>query len=331
MREILKVLIERILIMSTPKWTVNDVPDQTGKVAIVTGANSGLGFETTRGLARKNATVIMACRDLKKGDAALEKIRREFPDAKVELMKLDLADLDSVRQFAENFKQHYSRLDLLINNAGIMAIPFRQTKQGFEMQFGTNHLGHFALTGLLLPLMLETPGGPRVVTTSSGMHMLGDLNFADLNWSKGYTPYKAYGRSKLANLLFTYELQRRLDAQSEKVLSVASHPGYAATNLQTARAIMEGKPFNEKMALLGNRLFAQSAEMGALPTLYAATAPEVKGGQYFGPGGLVGMRGYPKVVGSSKKSQNPELAAKLWAVSEEFTGVNYSKTPVGQL
>ena len=318
--------------MTTSKWTANDMPDQTGKVAIVTGANSGLGFETTRGLARKNATVIMACRDLKKGEAALEKIKREFPAARVELMQLDLADLDSVRRFADNFKQQYSRLDLLINNAGIMAIPFRQTKQGFEMQFGTNHLGHFALTGLLLPVMLETPGQPRVVTTSSGLHMIGDLNFADLNWSKGYTPQKAYGRSKLSNLLFTYELQRRLDAQGEgdKVLSVASHPGYAATNLQTAGAIMEGKKFRERMSLLGNRLFAQTAEMGALPTLYAATAPDVKGGQYFGPSGLLEMRGYPKVVGSNKKSQSPELAAKLWAVSEELTGVTFNTRPVGQ-
>lgn len=312
--------------MTTPKWTANDMPDQTGKVAIVTGANSGLGFETTRGLVRKNATVIMACRDLKKGQAALEKILKEFPAAKVELMQLDLADLESVRHFADEFKQRFSRLDLLINNAGIMAIPFRQTSQGFEMQFGTNHLGHFALTGLLLPLMLETPGQPRVVTTSSGMHNFGDLNFADLNWSKGYTPQKAYGRSKLANLLFTYELQRRLDAQGEKVLSVASHPGYAATNLQTAGAIMEGKKNRERMSLLMNRIFAQSAEMGALPTLYAATMPDVKGGQYFGPGGLVEMRGYPKVVGSNKKSNDPELAAKLWSVSEELTGVTFSTT-----
>lgn len=317
--------------MSTPKWTANDAPDQAGKVAVVTGANSGLGFETTRGLVRKNATVIMACRDLKKGDAALEKIRREFPDVKVELMWLDLADLDSVRQFADNFKQRYSRLDLLINNAGIMAIPFRETRQGFEMQFGTNHLGHFALTALLLPLMLETPGRPRVVTTSSGLHMIGGLNFADLNWSKGYTPYKAYGRSKLSNLLFTYELQRQLDAKGEKVLSVASHPGYAATNLQTAGAKMENSNLKERLALLRNRLMAQSAEMGALPTLYAATDPDVKGGQYFGPGGLTGMHGYPKVVGSNKKSRDPELAAKLWAVSEELTGVTFSKSPVGQL
>ena len=316
--------------MPAPKWTANDVPDQTGKVAIVTGANSGLGFETTRGLARKNATVIMACRDLKKGQAAHEKIKKELPNANVELMQLDLADLDSIRHFTEDFKQRYSRLDLLVNNAGIMAIPYRQTKQGFEMQFGTNHLGHFALTGLLLPVMLETPGQPRVVTTSSGLHMIGDLNFADLNWSKGYTPQKAYGRSKLSNLLFTYELQRRLDAQGDKILSVASHPGYAATNLQTAGAIMEGKKFRERMSLLMNSIFAQSAEMGALPTLYASTAPDVKSGQYFGPSGLLEMRGYPKAVDSNKKSNDPELAAKLWAVSEELTGVNFSKSLVGQ-
>ncbi len=316
--------------MAQQKWTANDMPDQTGKVAIVTGANSGLGFETVRGLARKNAQVVMACRDLKKGEAALQKIRQEFPAAKIELIQLDLADLDSVHSFVDTFKQRYDRLDILCNNAGIMAIPFRKTKQGFEMQFGTNHLGHFALTGLLMPVILATPGQPRIVTTSSGLHRLGDLNFADLQWEKGYGPQKAYGRSKLANLLFTYELQRRLNAAGDNVLSLASHPGYAATNLQTAGAIMEGKAFSEKMSLLMNRLFAQSAEMGALPTLYAATAPGLQGGQFIGPDRIMEMRGYPKVVDSNKKSHDEEVAKKLWAVSEELTGVTFSKNLVEQ-
>lgn len=311
--------------MSATKWTAEDMPDQSGRIAIVTGANSGLGFETTRGLVRKNATVIMAVRDLKKGAAAVENIRREFPDAKVELLQLDLADLDSVHRFADAFKQRYGRLDLLINNAGIMAIPQRQTKQGFEMQFGTNHLGHFALTGLLLPVMLGTPGQPRVVTLSSGLHRSGDLNFADLNWSEGYKPQKAYSRSKLANLLFTYELQRRLDAQGAKVLSDAVHPGYAATNLQAVGPVMSGNRGMERVWAVANRVIGQSAEMGALPTLYAATAPEVRGGQYFGPGGLARLRGYPKLEESNKKSRDPELAAKLWAVSEELTGVKFGE------
>ncbi len=314
--------------MAQPKWTANDMPDQTGKVAIVTGANSGLGFETVRGLARKNAQVVMACRDLKKGGAALQKIRQEFPAAKIELIQLDLADLDSVHSFVDTFKQRYDWLNILCNNAGIMAIPLRKTKQGFEMQFGTNHLGHFALTGLLMPVILTTSGQPRIVTTSSGLHRLGDLNFADLQWEQGYGPQKAYGRSKLANLLFTYELQRRLNAAGDNVLSLASHPGFAATNLQTAGAIMEGKAFSEKMSLLMNRLFAQSAEMGALPTLYAATAPGLQGGEFTGPSGFMEMRGYPKVVDSNKKSHDEEVARKLWAVSEELTGVTFSKSLV---
>lgn len=305
------------------------MPDQTGRIAIVTGANSGLGYETVRGLARKNAQVVLACRDPQKAQEALNKLRQEFPAAKLELIMLDLADLDSVRRFVETFKASYSRLDLLINNAGIMAIPQRKTKQGFEMQFGTNHLGHFALSGLLLPVMQETPGQPRIVTLSSGLHAIGDFNFADLDWNQGYGPQKAYGRSKLGNLLFTYELQRRLKAQGDKVLSVAAHPGFAATNLQTAGAIMEGKKFKERMTLVGNRIFAQTAEKGAAPTLFAATEPSLQGGEFAGPDGLFQMRGYPKVVSSNKKSHDEELAKKLWAVSEELTGVSFSNSLVG--
>lgn len=301
------------------------MPEQTGKVTIVTGANSGLGFEVVRGLARKNARVVLASRDLTKGEKALQTLQKEFPGVQLELIHLDLADLDSIRSFVDKFKQRYFRLDILVNNAGVMAIPFRKTKQGFEMQFGTNHLGHFALTGLLLPVMLDTSGQPRIVTISSGLHRQGDLDFTNLYWERNYRRGKAYGRSKLANLLFAYELQRRLKAQGTNVLSLAAHPGYAATNLQTVGAKMEESPFKEKAFLMANRLFAQSAEMGALPTLFAATAPGLNGGEYIGPGGLMELKGYPKVVSSNKKSHDPELAKKLWFVSEELTGVTFEK------
>jgi NAD(P)-dependent dehydrogenase (short-subunit alcohol dehydrogenase family) len=314
--------------MTQSNWNATDIPDQTGKVAIVTGANSGLGFEIVRGLARKNARVVLACRDAARGGKALEAVRREFPGAQIELIPLDLADLDSIQQFVETFKLRYSRLDILCNNAGVMAIPYRQTKQGFEMQFGTNHLGHFALTGLLLPVILATPGQPRIVTTSSGLHKSGDLNFADLEWKQNYKPGKAYSRSKLSNLLFTYELQDRLKTEGDNVLSLAAHPGYAATNLQTVGAIMEGSAFKERAYLLANRWIAQTAEMGALPSLYAATAPGLQGGEYIGPGGFMELHGYPRIVDSNKKSHDRELAKKLWAVSEELTGVSFSKNLV---
>lgn len=310
--------------MTRRKWTANDMPDQSGKVAIVTGANSGLGFEIVRGLARKNALVVMTARDAKKGEAALQKIRQEFPQAQVELLSLDLADLDSVHAFVSTFKQRYSRLDILCNNAGVMAIPFRKTKQGFEMQFGTNHLGHFALTGLLLPVLLATSDQPRIVTTSSSAYALGDLDFNDLAWNNNYKPMRAYGRSKLANLSFGYELQKRLANQGDKVLSMVAHPGYCATNLTVAGPKMEGSTFKEFIFNIADRLLAQSAEMGALSSLYAATAPEIKGGEFIGPDRLFGNRGYPTLLKSNKKSHDPEMAQKLWAVSEEMTGVSFS-------
>lgn len=305
------------------RWTVNDIPDQTGKIAVVTGANSGLGYEVVRGLAAKGAQVVLAARDKEKGEKALAALRKEFPAASLDLMLLDLADLASVRRFAEAFRQRYPALHILANNAGVMAIPYRQTVDGFEMQFGTNHLGHFALTGLLLPALLATDGA-RVVTTSSNLHRSGTINFSDLQGKDRYSPSRAYSQSKLANLLFAYELQRKFEEQGAKAISVAAHPGYSATNLQAAGPIMEGSRVKQGIMAFSNAVLAQSAAMGALPTLYAATAPEVHGGEYFGPGGPMEMRGYPKKVRSNEISYHKDLAETLWQVSEDLTGVHYS-------
>ncbi len=308
-------------------WTKEDMPNLTGKVVIVTGANSGLGYQVARAMAYKGATVVLACRDAAKGEQALQSLRKEHPNAKLELMTLDLADLTSIRSFAESFSQKYSTLDILCNNAGVMAIPYRQTAQGFEMQFGTNHLGHFALTGLLLPTILKTPGQPRIVTTSSILHRNGQINFADLASKNSYNRGAAYSQSKLANLLFAYELQRQLTANGSNSLSLAAHPGYAATNLQTTGSLMDGAAFKVRVSQFANSVFAQSAAMGALPTLYAATASGVKGGEYFGPAGFMELRGYPKAVKSNQSSYDLELAKKLWAVSEELTGVSFNLIP----
>jgi NAD(P)-dependent dehydrogenase (short-subunit alcohol dehydrogenase family) len=302
------------------KWTAQDMPDQTGKTAVVTGANSGLGYETVRGLARRNAQIIMACRSMERGQAALEAVQAEFPQANVGLMALDLSDLSSVRSFADAFCQKYDRLDLLVNNAGVMALPYQKTADGFEMQFGTNHLGHFALTGLLLDPILNAPTA-RVVTVSSGLHRSGEMDFDDLNWEKSYNKWGAYGRSKLANLLFTYELDRKLKKSQKDTFSVAAHPGYAATNLQSSG----GSAIQRLVMSIMNKLLAQSAEMGALPQLYAATAPDVAGGDYYGPQGVKESRGYPIKVESNDKSHNLEDAEKLWTVSVEMTGVDYAQ------
>lgn len=294
------------------KWTTNDISNQEGRVAIVTGANSGIGYETARALAEKGAEVIMACRSNERGQKAFNQIKAKNPSANVKLMQLDLSSLDSVRQFASKFREQYNHLDLLINNAGVMAIPQRQeTADGFEMQFGTNHLGHFALTGLLIDMILNTPNA-RVVTVSSGVHYFGRIHFADLNAEKSYKPQAAYAQSKLANLLFTYELQRRFEKAGAKALAVAAHPGWTESNLQVH------SPFIQFL----NPFLAQQPDMGALPTLYAATA-EVNGSEYFGPDGLVEMRGYPKKVNSNKRSHDEQVAARLWQVSEELTGVHY--------
>ncbi|MEA3336204.1 MAG: oxidoreductase [Chloroflexota bacterium] len=294
-------------------WTTENIPDQTGRVAIVTGANSGLGFETSKALAAKGAAVIMACRNVEKGNAAAEKIRGENPSGNVQVMQLDLADLDSIQRFAGAFPDTFDRLDLLTNNAGVMAIPQAQTANGFEMQFGTNHLGHFALTSLLIGQLLETSPNGRVVTVSSNTHRIGNIDLANLNAEKSYSRWHAYGLSKLANLLFAYELQRKLQAAGSSVISVAAHPGYSSTNLQGNSGIFS----------MLNPILAQSQEMGALPSLYAATEPEVNGGDYIGPSGFMEQRGYPRKVKSSDRSYDEATAARLWQVSEKLTGANF--------
>ncbi|MCH7481140.1 MAG: SDR family NAD(P)-dependent oxidoreductase [Chloroflexi bacterium] len=294
------------------KWTALDIPDQSGKVVIITGANSGIGYEAAGALAKKGATVVMACRNLEKGEAAAKAIIDEGPTGQVVLLHLDLADLSSVRRFADEFSAEYDRLDVLVNNGGIMAVPKGKTVDGFEMQIGTNHLGHYALTGLLIE-MLKTTQNARVVTVSSYAHNMGKINFDDLSSEKSYQRWSAYGRSKLANVLFGYELQRRLAANGHPPISLVVHPGYAATNLQR----------NTGLFSFANHFFAQSQEMGALPTLYAATSADIQGGEYIGPDGLMGQRGYPQVARSSRASHNELVAKRLWEVSEELTGVQF--------
>jgi NAD(P)-dependent dehydrogenase (short-subunit alcohol dehydrogenase family) len=300
-------------------WTAADMPDLSGLLAVVTGANSGLGLVTARELARKGAKVVIACRNVDKGADALAGIRAAVPDADASVSELDLASLASVRAFAARLSDEIERLDLLINNAGVMAPPRRLTADGFESQIGTNHLGHFALTGLLLNRLLAAPA-PRVVTVSSGAHRIGKLNLDDLQSEHGYNNWRAYGQSKLANLLFCFELQRRAVAAGVALRSLAAHPGYAETNLQFAgpAGIVE-----RGVMVVGNKLFAQSAEMGALPTLYAATAPDLPGGSFVGPDGFMEQRGHPHVVTASGKAYNEDDWRRLWDISEELTGVRY--------
>lgn len=303
-------------------WNANSIPDQGGKLVVITGANSGIGFEAAKALAGKNARVVLAVRSEERGRAAAERIRAAHPAAELEVRALDLADLASVRRFAEGFLADNPALPVLINNAGVMAIPYRRTADGFEMQFGTNHLGHFALTGLLLPALLAAPGA-RVVTVSSEAHKLGKIDFANLDGSRNYQRWTAYGQAKLANLLFAYELQRRLAAAGAGPISLACHPGFADTELQAAGPRMDGMPFGAELAKAFNKIFAQSAEMGALPTLYAATAPDAYGGDYIGPDSFGGWRGYPTRGRSNALSYDAEVARRLWEVSEELTGVRY--------
>ena len=303
-------------------FDVGVLPDQRGRTAVVTGGNSGIGLEAALVLARKGVRLVLACRNPGKAKAAADSIGRAVPAAEVEVLALDLADLASVRDFARAFKARHARLDLLVNNAGVMAIPFRQTADGFEMQIGTNHLGHFALSGLLLERLLATPEG-RVVNVSSGAHRMGKIRFDDLNWQQGYWRWPAYGQSKLANLLFTFELQRRLAARRMTQISVACHPGYAATDLQFVGARMDGSWLFERASRLGNRILAQSAADGALPTVYAALAPDVSGGDYIGPDGLGEMWGSPKKVAASARARSETDARRLWELSETLTGVRF--------
>lgn len=311
-------------------WTSADIPDQSDRVVVITGANSGIGYEAALAFAAHGARVVLACRNLDKGRAAQETIGREVRGAALELAPLDLSRLESVRAFAAQFLRTHDRLDVLINNAGVMAIPKRRTADGFEMQFGVNYLAHFALTGLLLPRLLETPGA-RVVTLSSLMHAVGQIRFDDLNREQGYTPYGAYGQSKLADLLFAYELQRRFSAAGVDALSVACHPGFAATNLMSVGPQMGGSKLSGVLMQAASRLFAQNATMGALPTLYAATAPDVNGCDYIGPKGWFGMRGTPGKVRSVPRSYDEALALRLWNAATALTGVDYALLPSASL
>ncbi|MEN3361397.1 MAG: hypothetical protein V7637_5379, partial [Mycobacteriales bacterium] len=275
---------------------------------------------TTLELARRGAHVVLACRDAGRGAEALRRLIEAVPDASAELGLLDLADLASVRRFAE---AHADRgPDLLINNAGVMATPLRRTADGFELQFGTNHLGHFALTGLLLPGLLTRPGG-RVVTVSSGMHKIGRIDFSNLNAERSYHRWRAYAQAKLANLLFTLELQRRFEAADADLLAVAAHPGFAATNLQFAGPLLGGRGRLAPLVRLGNRVLAQPDAAGALSTLFAATDPGVRGGDYIGPDGPLEQRGHPKRVGRSRRARDTNTARRLWSVSQELTAVRY--------
>jgi NAD(P)-dependent dehydrogenase (short-subunit alcohol dehydrogenase family) len=301
------------------KWTTVDIPDQTGRIAVITGANTGLGYETASALAEHGAHVVLAVRNLDKGKDAAARITANSPGADVALQELDLTSLESVRAAADQLRSDYDHIDLLINNAGVMYTPKSTTKDGFELQFGTNHLGHFAFTGLLLERLLPVAGS-RVVTVSSVGHRIrADIHFDDLQWERGYNRIAAYGQAKLANLLFTYELQRRL-APRGTTIAVAAHPGGSRTEL-----MRNLPPLVARASAVIEPLF-QDAAAGALPTLRAASDPQVLGGQYFGPDGFAQTRGYPKLVESSARSHDAGLQRRLWAVSEKLTGVVY---PVG--
>jgi NAD(P)-dependent dehydrogenase (short-subunit alcohol dehydrogenase family) len=296
--------------MTSKRWTSADLTDQSGKVAIVTGANSGLGKVTAGELARVGARVILACRNVELGKAAAAEMHGD-----VEVRQVDLADLESVRAFADAVNEP---INLIVNNAGVMATPYRKTAQGFEMQFGTNHLGHFALVGQLLD-NLKAAASPRVTVLSSQAHRIGKINFDDLQSEKRYSRWAAYGQSKLADLLYAFEFARRAEKASSSIVVTAAHPGYAATNLQGH----SGSGIEDRLMAIGNRLLAQSAEAGAWPTLYAATL-DLKPGTYIGPDGFGQQTGHPRPVGCSSRARDKAAAARLWDVSEELTGVSYN-------
>jgi NAD(P)-dependent dehydrogenase (short-subunit alcohol dehydrogenase family) len=304
-------------------WDVDDMPDQHGRTVLVTGANSGLGLRTSEALASKGALVLLACRDPQRGTDARDAVAAKASGPKPELVQLDLADLASVRRAADEVAGRGEPLDVLVNNAGVMALPRRETADGFEMQLGTNHFGHYALTGLLLPALLRAEG-PRVVTVSSFGHKPGRMRWDDIDWQKGYSRWRAYFQSKLANLLFTYELDRRARAAGSPLVAAAAHPGYAATNLSAQGPAMAGNKVMLRLTAVSDRVFGQSDAQGALPQLYAATAPDVRGGEYFGPDGFLEQRGHPKRVGSTRHARNEADAARLWELSEQRTGVTYS-------
>lgn len=294
-------------------WDLSDLPSLAGKTALVTGANRGLGLEISAGLARAGAHVVMACRDAGKAQAGLDEVRRRVPNAQAELMTLDLADLTSVREFSHSFLARHPRLDILINNASAIMVPLGRTEDGFETHFGTNHLGHFALTGQLLPALRSALGGARIVNTASLAHRLTPgLDLDDLLWErKKYDVMHAYGQSKLAALVYTFELDRRLKQQGLKITATVSHPGYTATNLDLGGFFMR----------LSTRLFAQKPHVGALPALYAASMPDVAGGDYYGPGGMKELGGHPAKVDCRPEARDAKLGQRLWEVSQQLTGV----------
>lgn len=304
----------------TQKWTYANIPDLSGKTIIVTGSNVGLGYEAVKMFSRKGAQVISACRSVERGQAAKDEIVKKHPDVKIDVMKLDLADLASIHEFTENFKKKYNKLDILLNNAGIMWCPYSKTKDGLETQIGVNHFGHYALTGLLLDLLKKTKKS-RVVNVSSNGHKGGKIDFDNIFFEKGgYKPTQAYFNSKLANLLFSYELQRKFKEHELDVISVAAHPGGSATNL--ARHVERVWYFKLLKPLL--LFLAQSAEIGTLPEVRASVDANVRGGEYYGPRGFKEMRGHPVLVKSNEASHSLEDAKKLWEISEKVTGVKYN-------
>jgi NAD(P)-dependent dehydrogenase (short-subunit alcohol dehydrogenase family) len=310
--------------MSTGGWEAGDVPDLTGETVVVTGANSGVGYEATRAFTQRGATVVMACRNRERGERARRELAAGATAGTLEVRDCDLACLESVGRFARGVREDHDGVDVLCNNAGVMALPRSETDDGFETQFGVNHLGHFALTGHLLDALLESAGESRVVTQSSGLHERGTIDFDDLHGERDYGKWSAYAQSKLANLLFAYELDRRLDrAGVDDLVSVACHPGYADTNLQARTATAAGSTLTRWAMRAANAVFAQPADRGALPMLYAATAADVSGSEYVGPGGLLRLRGSPATQRSSDRSYDRETAARLWERSEALIGVRY--------
>ncbi|WP_051664281.1 oxidoreductase [Dyadobacter crusticola] len=296
-------------------WSYNDIPDQNGRVALVTGGPSGIGFHIALMLAKKGAEVILTYRDFDKAQEAMDKIVAEYPEAKVAAVKLDLADLTSVAECAAELKEKYNKLDVLINNAGVMVPPFTKTQQGFELQMGTNHLGHFALTGLLLPILIHTPGS-RIVSVSSLAAIIGKVSLDDLNYRhRRYNKWEAYGQSKLANLLFIQELSKRLTEHKVQSIAVASHPGGSPTNLQRTSSYF--------MKKILTPLISQSPSQAALPTLRAACDPAVLSGSYWGPSSFFGLRGYPKQATIPSRALDINVSSQLWELSEKLTGVLY--------
>jgi NAD(P)-dependent dehydrogenase (short-subunit alcohol dehydrogenase family) len=303
------------------RWTATQVPDQSGRIALVTGASAGLGLETAKVLAAHGATVVLACRDIAKVERAAEPIRAEAGRASVRVVRVDLASLASVRQAATKVRSSYPRLDLLVNNAGVMDVPYQRTEDGFELTLAANHLGHFALTGLLLDRLLATPGS-RIVTVSSLAHRRGVIRFDDLHAERRYDPADAYAQSKLANLLFSYQLHARLQTAGAATVALAAHPGNARTGLWRTSSRLERALLSPRLRPL-NSWLVQSAQRGALPTLRAAVDPSARGGQYYGPGGWSEYTGYPTRVASSSRSHDPVAQRRLWEVSEQLTGVSY--------